>query len=128
MKPFNLEDALAGAPVVQRNGLRAKILGAPGELRGITFQVMGIREVETDRWSPASWTLNGSYYDNQGMCDNDLFMVPTKKTLYCVVVDKSLENGACVFSFKCPGDRDVWVCNTNHKIYKQFEIEYEDEE
>lgn len=68
-KPFNLQEALEGKPVVTGDGRKVKIAGYESEAAKI-FQLVG--------WVDGiakSWESNGKYYGaiNQ---DHDLFMAP----------------------------------------------------
>lgn len=72
MKPFNLEEALAGKPVVTRDGRSVKITGYNEEARD-DFQIAGWLEGIV-----RGWGKDGRYTPNGGPDDYDLFMTPEK--------------------------------------------------
>lgn len=76
MKPFNLEQALAGAPVITRDGTKVIRLFTVPEANPEHRLVAVFDDGRVD-------TLyeNGKYYEAQDY-HNDLFMVPTKKEGY----------------------------------------------
>ena len=67
MKPFNLNDALVGAPVILRNGTKAYVLGLVPDgikthypLRGIVVGLNPAGELAVGK--AARWTLSGKNY------------------------------------------------------------------
>jgi hypothetical protein len=75
MKPFNLERALAGDPVVTRDGRPVKIAGYNGE---------AVKDAQLIGWirnNYATWYLTG---ESEHAKDFDLFMAPTERKEYIV--------------------------------------------
>lgn len=88
MKPFNLEEALAGKPVVTRSGAKVtQIMKLDiAETRYPIFAVI-------DKKTHATFTLDGYLYADRMTNANDLFMFvpePVKKTYYINVYPKNI--------------------------------------
>lgn len=83
MKPFNLEEALAGKPVITRDGKEVKQL--------IQFDIKdwdclyGV--IDTD---VHSWNINGKYFLNKET-EYDLFMKTEKKSIWINVYNNGKE-------------------------------------
>lgn len=74
MKPFNLEEALAGKPVVTGDGYKVIIAGYNSEV-SLNHQVIG--------WvddAAKSWSTEGKYY-KQDISSYDIFMESEVKTI-----------------------------------------------
>ncbi len=82
-KPFNLQDALAGNPVVTRDGRAVKIAGYnPDAGVGQYHQVIGWLDSKVKGFNESgSW--NGT------MSDNDLFMAPETKDVWVILMQRS---------------------------------------
>ena len=80
MKPLNLADALAGKPVITRDGMRVIRLIELPEAKPKSRLVAVLEDGET-----ATFNEGGRYYS---MRDSslDLFMAPTKKEGYIVTI------------------------------------------
>ena len=78
LRPFDLEAAKAGAPVVTRDGRPARIVcfDAAGE-----FPVIALIRYGTDEEVPQSCTLTGRVSYAEDSVD-DLFMIPVKRKGY----------------------------------------------
>jgi len=79
MKPFNLEKALAGEPVVTRDGRPVKIAGYNEQARN-DYSVLG--------WVNGLvfvWHRNGKRAGCLHESDNDLFMAPTECKEYILL-------------------------------------------
>ena len=77
MKPFDLEKAKAGAPVVQRCGRPARIVDF-----AVKNEVYPLAVIYTDdmgREHLTEFSVEGKYYDNQNDDYRDLMMAPVKK-------------------------------------------------
>jgi hypothetical protein len=79
LKPFNLQAALNGAPVVTRDGRKVleihhftECFGTDHPVRAVVEGIEGID----------SFTVCGRYVDRMHDRDYDLFMAPVKKTFY----------------------------------------------
>lgn len=79
MKPFNLEKALAGAPVVTRDGKEVTQLHW-FELGAHAYPLFGVIHYESKQ-IVKSFTKDGEEYTNMDSV-NDLFMKTTKKVGY----------------------------------------------
>ena len=78
MKPFNLEEALAGKPVVTRDGRKVKIAGYNPESADILMVVGWVDNlVET-------WSSEGRYTES-GDGGFDLFMAPETKDVWVLL-------------------------------------------
>lgn len=85
MKPFNLADALAGKPVMTRDGMKVIRLIELPEAKPKSRLVAVLEDGET-----ATFNEGGRYYS---MRDSslDLFMAPTKKEGYIATIKIELE-------------------------------------
>lgn len=73
MKPFNLQEALAGKPVVTRDGRKVQdIRHLPS---ATMYTVVGV--VDGSLENPRTFTHHGAFSAND--VENDLFMAPQKK-------------------------------------------------
>jgi hypothetical protein len=85
MKPFNLQDALAGKPVVTRDGKAVKQIAYFPEVE--TYAVMAyIEGSDVD-----TYTREGSYWSSKGT--HDLFMASTKKTGWVNIYRENITGG-----------------------------------
>lgn len=84
MKPFNLEEALAGKPVVTRDGKPAKIVGHNPEAES-HYALVGWVEKRVK-----SWSIEGKYVDNI-QHNTDLFMAPETKDVWVVLFSSKNE-------------------------------------
>lgn len=76
MKPFNLERALAGEPVVTRDGLKVlRVIHVPESARPST--VLIVTEDTVVAWVAE----NGMYYDTSERSRSDVFMAPKEVTV-----------------------------------------------
>jgi hypothetical protein len=82
MKPFNLEKALAGEPVITRDGRRVKIAGYNEEIYPLNISLLGWIRSDIG-WCEYAWYCNGRYNSGE---DNpsDLFMAPTERKEWVV--------------------------------------------
>lgn len=77
MKPFDLEAAKAGAPIVTRDGRSAKFIAHVAEARPSERVLVLINGGVLTRFE------NGKYASSQAhVSDNDLFMAPPKRTVW----------------------------------------------
>jgi len=82
LKPFDLEKALAGEPVVTRSGI--KVIEVSCFKADIPFPLRFLLEDETNYTARRDGRTYGDYEDSP----LDLFMAPTTKTMwYCVYKD-----------------------------------------
>ena len=84
-KPFNLQEALEGKPVVTRDGQLVKI-GAYNPDATKTHRVVGWIE-----GNASSWYENGSY-DNDEVHIRDLFMAPETMDVWVVLLSSIVSN------------------------------------
>ena len=77
MKPFDLEKAKAGAPVVQRCGRHARIVDFA--LKNEAYPLAVIYTDDMGREHLTEFSIEGKYYGNQSDTNHDLMMAPVKK-------------------------------------------------
>jgi hypothetical protein len=78
MKPYNDAEARAGAPVVTRDGRKARIICF--DCRNPIYPIIALIDYG-DTESISSYTAKGTIYQSvHAQCDTDLFMDPTKRT------------------------------------------------
>ncbi len=85
-KPFDLEAAKAGAPVICRDGIPARFIAYVPEAHEL-YQVVFLRKGEI-----VSARKDGIYSAAQG-CIEDLFMAPVKKTIHVNVYGSHFARG-----------------------------------
>jgi hypothetical protein len=94
MKPFNLEEALAGKPVVTRAGKPVTQLTLFNSSNN--YPLHGVIDGYIE-----AWTQQGNFNDSQARSGNDLFMVPVKRDGWINILrnqsDGALIAGARVF-------------------------------
>ena len=76
MKPFNLEAAKAGQPVVTRAGKEVKFIAYIPEAKELD------RVIVLNGVNVQAHKENGSYYSDQAPSQYDLFMKPVKRTVW----------------------------------------------
>lgn len=81
MKPFNLQEALAGKPVVTRDGRPVKIAGYNPDARYCDKITGWVDNISRD------WSNEGRYYIS-GESNFDLFMASEKRTYWVNVYKK----------------------------------------
>jgi hypothetical protein len=81
MKPFNLKEALAGKPVVTRDGRPVKIAGYNEEAYQYNKVAGWIKDFVM------SWTETGRFDSEEIQDEYDLFMAPTERKEWIVRVD-----------------------------------------
>src|SRR5690606_29002728 len=82
LKPFDLQKALAGEPVVTRDGREAKVF-VYAENNSDSSQLLGAVKEEDGSWEPTDWFASGSFDERaQGATNYDLFMAPKTKTMW----------------------------------------------
>lgn len=88
MKPFNLEEALAGKPVVTRSGdpvtqiVKFKNIDSP-------YCILGVHNNEVEKWC-IDGRFNESKTNESGL---DLFMAPESKFIFINLWQQLHENG-----------------------------------
>jgi hypothetical protein len=108
MKPFNLEKALAGEPVVTRDGRPVKIAGYNPDAEE-THRVMG--------WingCPFSWGADGYYNPSKQPCSLDLFMAEKPK----------VKKEGWVNVYRTP----QWIISTSSDVHADSGHVYKDKE
>jgi len=90
MKKFNLEEALAGKPVVTRDGRKVRsIIKFDVDYFPVVAIIEGREDVATftlnGEYSHATFTLDGEYRHTR--CNNDLFMATVKNKGYVNLYD-----------------------------------------
>ena len=115
-KPFNLQEALAGKPVVTRDGRKVKI-GAYNH-DADAYHVIG--------WIdgfPEDWTKDGHYFHDERESDLNLFMAPETKDVWVVLVS-TIADSFCTSSYVRNTEQDAkHLENTMIKsVYKTYGI------
>lgn len=77
LKPFDLEAAKAGAPVVTRDGRSARIICT--DLKNGIYSVIALIPNEYEGEDFETYTINGKYHCGGFEDCRDLFMAPTKR-------------------------------------------------
>ena len=77
MKPFNLEQAKAGAPVCTRDGRPVRIVCYDMGSKG-SYPILALVKDEDGVEDPAVYKLDGRYVVDLE-CDDDLMMAPVKR-------------------------------------------------
>jgi hypothetical protein len=102
MKPFDLKKALAGEPVVTRDGRPVKIAGYNEDAKEYWHSLLG--------WADGvfcTWNLCGSHYTTSGN-RNDLFMATTERVEW-VVVYESNDGGRKALLCECEAVAKVFA-------------------
>lgn len=99
MKPFNLEQALAGAPVVNRKGRKIIQLFHATEIArcGERNNLLGVDEHGGYNW----YFPEGHFHKDHSKSQEDLFMAPTKCKGYLRLYEYPSEN-VRLCSYVCP--------------------------
>ena len=99
MKPFDLEAAKAGAPLVTRDGRPAKFIAHVGEAHPRQRLVVLIDGIVLTKFESGKYASSPAH-----VSDNDLFMAPVKRTVWanvygyggasCYNTEKDADHGA----------------------------------
>ena len=117
MRKFNLEEALAGKPVVTRTGNIVTQLNLFHSIREMT-PLYGVVNEEV-----ISWTTKGKFVWKDGESIHDLFMVTEKKTIW-INVWQNLKNcslSSSVHSRKDKCDKEIDEL-LSHTLVQTIEI------
>lgn len=124
MQPFNLEKALAGAPVVTREGIPATDFHYFEREKSV-FNVSALVDGIVGRFTADGY----SYTDNM----SDLFMAPERRTMWGVLYrDCAADNGKLyLHPFLYPTEENARLemerpSNAGKKAIKVFPIEWEE--
>lgn len=93
MKPFNLEAAKSGAPIVTRDGREARFIAHVPEFDEEYRVIVQI----SDRQNAVSFCENGRLYAGAEDKD-DLFMKPQKRTKYVNLYEHDYRSGWSLYS------------------------------
>ncbi len=122
MKPFDLEKAKAGAPVVTRGGVSARVICFDINDKSYPIAVAIGRCDGGERI--ASFTLDGKYYaEEQAQHENDLVMATIKKTYYVGIYRG--EHGHILSTFASEFLEDIKFFAAPHELLHiaSFEVE-----
>jgi len=119
MKPFNLQDALAGKPVITRDGKKV-------------FEIVHLSSMKNERNILAIFENDCMLYRHDGTCmlnlgdshSSDLFMAAEKKSIW-INIFESIENGELFtdgFSYSSYVNATFIGSETKHKYIKTIEI------
>ena len=79
MKPFNLEEAKAGKPVVTRDGRDVRILAFDYKTETNFYPLIGLVTLSNGTEKLEIWTNEGRSWCSDGKADFDLFIKTEKK-------------------------------------------------
>ncbi|WP_118181287.1 hypothetical protein [Paraburkholderia phosphatilytica] len=109
MKPFNLEEAKAGKPIITRDGRTARFLAHIPEASE-ALQVFAI--VDGEKAATPLYT-SGLFYETGGDHDHDLFMAPEKSTVYLNVYAVNMKTRhafeSCAFKVEADAKHDASI-------------------
>ena len=112
MKPFDLEAALAGAPLITRDGATVKFIAYVPEAhegqRVVVLDSEGMISVHFE---------NGNYY-HAAAAGNDLFMAPKKRTVWV----NFFKYGECHYY----GDKDTADIYMSGRLGDSYPVEIEE--
>jgi hypothetical protein len=119
MKPFNLEAAKAGAPLVTRDGRQARIICFDKSSAHDKFPIVALTKGSygIDE-SINSYTVEGTYWDDGDNSPRDLFMVPEKKEAWVNVYP-------CGYVSKQYASEDIAKDNSSPSVVATVKIEWE---
>lgn len=108
MKPFNLKEAIAGAPMITRDGRKAVLLAYDEELdRKIICKVY-------DDYTEAETFLDGGkYFKDHSESRYDLFMATQKKTVWV----NFYNSHGYFYDTKCEADAAASLSRIGGKAY-----------
>lgn len=116
MKPFDLERAKAGDPVVTRDGLPVRIVDFNYKPSIQAYSILVIIQNDDGHEISCAYDHKGNYFPGSNTDSvHDLFMAP-KKVQYWANVFRNTHGGLYAGS----------VYPSNHKNFEQFEKEKED--
>jgi len=125
MKPFNLQDAIAGKPLITRCGYRARHLASPPETKHQAYPHCFIVTDSNERSFVTSYTSNGRTYYDDVEHELDLFMRPDKRKVYCALVQVA-SRGVYVTTSADKETLQARLRETKYqKVFQTFELEYE---
>lgn len=117
MKPFNLERALAGDPVVSKEGDPVKVVfvSKVDDRKPILGVTNPDTLFESDRW----YTPEGKYYPQD--IEPSLFMAPKTQKYYLNIYRNDYTKG-----LYCTDLSTEKLTNTSERIIKTLEVEIEE--
>ncbi|WP_140920181.1 hypothetical protein [Limnobaculum xujianqingii] len=90
LKPFDLEAAKAGKPVVDRRGQHVRIICFDAKTQG--YPLVALIHIRGDE-IPFSYTEHGRFYGKgDSPCERDLFMASTKREGFVNLYPPSINN------------------------------------
>lgn len=121
MKPFNLEAAKRGEPVIQRCGRLARILAFDSQVKFLEQQIPLVVEFlnEEGEWVVKNYTSKGSRALSDGG-DSDLFMAPRKERRWIV---SGLDEDDCLHTTGCNNQNAVFACKSDYAKYRYTNIQ-----
>lgn len=124
LKPFDLEAAKAGAPIITRSGEPVKFVGHVPEA-DLEYRVV-VMHMST--FDVVTHCEDGRLYAMNEELDEDLFMAPVKRTAYVVLWDDGVFK-TCADAFESEEQaqaRAAYYRHDGYKVYGIFPIEIED--
>lgn len=128
MKPFNLKQALAGAPVITRDGRKARLICDNRVLRDTRVLMFLVKYWDTDNETVLNTTLDGSANLNGvGESNRDIFMAPVKRRGW-VNLHKNdhYELGICTGRTVFASKRDAKVSSCSNDYITTIPVEWEE--
>jgi len=122
MKPFDLKAALNGAPVVTRDGEPVPWLRHDPDANP-RYRVLARIEGQS---AARHYSENGRFYRDGTESFLDLFMAPTKRTVWGALYQVSLESCPYCVVFANEETRDQWAKDSGCRILSLFEHTYEE--
>lgn len=125
MKPFNLEEAKAGKPIITRDGRKVKFVAYEpmAETHSVAVLIAGRKTLNVHR-------TDGRFYDEDADSEIDLFMASVKQKVYTVVYKIPLNGQKFTESYTTSSGKEAAI-NTysvyNWEVVAVFENEYEEE-
>lgn len=99
MKPFDLQKALAGYPVITRDGRRVTQLTLFDIANHYLYPLVGVIE---GTWDIQRWTKEGKFEEKLGVDRQvDLFMSTVKKKGWVIIRDGELVSNSIYKSVAC---------------------------
>lgn len=98
MKPFNLQEALSGAPICTRSGRDARIVCSDAKVKDFPILAL-VKEIDSSDNKPMEivvlLTEKGTHYNDGRKNSYDLFMKEVERTFYVNIYKDEEEDYYC---------------------------------
>lgn len=117
MKPFNLEEAYAGKPVVTRDGRKVTHITRISNNNFIVGIIEDVKQIP-------QWSLSGKFLNDHYTHPCDLFMFEEKKSVWVNVyeVDNDFIDEFPISIGRMHSTKESALCSKNSKYIKTIEI------